>query len=224
MTKISINKAKVTLFVLGLASLIITSSLIQADTTLIISKIVNMNVPSNIAVSQAHEESTFLMEVDYIIENPTNDSILISCCSTPIYRLKIDALLEEEEMNITIQEGVNPIDFEINIEPGIIMVNTSFTFLIKPYIKAYLPVGNYTFWIDFPDCCTGNFSLVTLKSFMNVTEEDIFITHETDTNIYTYKRITVIETNFYLMPVIMSISIIIICLKIQKNKIKNKHV
>ncbi len=214
-----INKTKITLLLLAFISMITTSGFCQADTTIIISKIVNMEVPENIEFSQAFEESTFIIYVDYQIENPTNDSVLISCCSTPIYRLKIDVLLAEEELNITSLIGENPIDFSINFEPGFISVNTSFRFVLKPYIKTYLPEGNYTFWIDLLECCTGNFSLIPLKSFMNITEEEIFISHETDGGIHTFDRITVRDTSFYLIAMILSIPILSIFSKRKKNKI-----
>lgn len=214
-----LNKSKAVFFFLALASLITISGFCQANTTTIISKIVNMGLPENIDISQAFEESTFLMSVDYIIENPSNETVFVGCGYTPIYRLKVDAILPEEELNITILKGGYAIFINISIDPGIISVNTSFQFVLKPYIKTYLPVGNYTFWIDFSEDCDGNYSLVPLKSFLNITEEEIFITHEADGEIHTYDRITVRETNFYLLSFMLSIFIVVIYSKKRKNKI-----
>jgi hypothetical protein len=217
-------KTKTALLFLILASLLSVSGFSRANTTMIVSKIVNMEVPENLDFSQAFEESTFIIYVDYQIENPTNDSVLIGCSTAPIFRLKIDALFTEEELNITSLQPENPTIYFITLEPGILSVNTSFRFMLKPYYKTYLPKGNYTFWIDFHESCSGNFSLVPLKSFMNITEEEIFISHEADGKIQTFDRITVIDTNFYMISIILSIPILSIFLKRRKRKNSFKHV
>ena len=62
-----INKTKTVFLFLAFVSLIIASGLCQADTTTIISKIVNMDVPENIDFSQAFEESTFILEISSLV-------------------------------------------------------------------------------------------------------------------------------------------------------------
>ncbi|MHA2308702.1 MAG: hypothetical protein ACXABJ_05455 [Candidatus Heimdallarchaeaceae archaeon] len=178
---ISVWKFKETflIVILFLTSLFISKPIeISAEENYLITRIIDAEFPPTIKVVEKTSVTGFSFNIDYQVVNPTQSNITISmgCDLYPYPHLDVN--LKDKSLEVGLLVNYNWIVWQTDIPPGVWNDSYKFEFIVKEYVKAKLPKGNYTIWFDFTNCSFCPVPVITEKLVISVSSTKITYSFE----------------------------------------------
>ncbi len=193
----------------------VTSSSYPADLDEIYTKIKNISWPPDYDLNPHSSDiyTDFYFETKYqIINNGSRIHAYIN--KAPYFIPRMNTSLVNSSLNPGISYVFLTVSGDIFIEEGISNRTGGIGFCIPEYRNETLPLGNYTFWYDVIDILKYTIQLIPFYTTINVTENQIKITHQGFDTTITYPE----QLNETSISQISGITIIILFLVIKKRK------
>lgn len=157
------------------------------------------------------ESTEFSCSTKYEIIN-NNSEFSVYSGSFPYFIPRINASFVDPILEVGISYIFLAAGGYIKIKEGIDEKNSYINFFVENYYNETLPLGNYTLWYDVTHA--DELILSPFYSFINVTENQILITHQGINKTLTYPEL--VETNITNYRLVSTIAIIVGCLLVKR--------
>lgn len=160
-------------------SLILTSFTIlapiqsYAEDEYLVVRIVDADYPPETYVHKDKDNTGFIINVHYQVENPTSSPIIIpySCGPYPFPYIRIN--LRDKSLRVIRHYLIEWVAGETTLQPGYRNGSYMIYFVIENYVNESLPLGNYKFWFDYTNCSSSPVPVITEKLYLDVTENSV---------------------------------------------------
>ena len=156
-----------------------------AEEEYLIIRIVDADYPPETYVHKDKDNTGFIINVHYQVENPTSSPIIIpySCGPYPFPYIRIN--LRDKSLRVIRHYLIEWVAGETTLQPGYRNGSYMIYFVIENYVNESLPLGNYKFWFDYTNCSTSPVPVVTEEMYIDVTETSVtyFFDYNNETRI-----------------------------------------